>query len=150
MTESRKNSNRKGKQVAYQQQQKSQVSTDDNLVNTPAMRQIIKQPQWSADDSFVLTGQGLAMLMQFIEPYRELIKLSDSIFLTGELEEKISYKYLYDNGTEVSDSDPRKAQLLAQDQNRMKQLRILVEKKQQELADLAQKIPTEENMEKPN
>jgi len=131
MPESRKNPDRKGKSIPM---------NNTNSFDKP----IVRQPMWSEDETFPLTGGALAALVNFLEPYRQLIQTVDAIMVTGELEGKIKTEFFYNDRTDVNPNDPRLANLQKQEEARMNHWRELVTRKQNELNDLLGKIPAEQ------
>lgn len=94
---------------------------------------IFRQPTWNADDLFTINGETLEMFATFIEPYRMMTKMIDTVIASGELEDKIKIKFYYSDGTPVSDSDARLAGLQEAEDKRLNHWKELVNEKSSKL-----------------
>jgi hypothetical protein len=131
MPASKKQSNRKDK--TYTPMTKKALPVVDTT------KPIYRQPVWSADEIFAINGSTLEMLANFVQPFRSLIQMVDSVMTTGELEGKIDIAFFYENRELVTDADPRLAGLKDQELKRLSHWRTLVEEKQKDLQALAEK-----------
>lgn len=139
MPESKVNSARKGKTIAFKNAVKEQLNPKQSM----EQRQIYRQPLWSEQDVFPLTGTALAGLANFLAPYRQLIQTVDAIMTQGEIEGKIKTEFFYENGEPVAENDPRLPELREKEEKRIGHWRKLISDKQAALEGALANIPTE-------
>ncbi len=138
MPTSRKNKNRSENLLKFKKSKKVKMEKSTPVEVKPNLR-IAKRPTWQTNETFQIGGSELEFLANFFMPYREAVAMVDRIIATAELEDKITTELLYEDGTEVPDTDPRKEEIVKKDKERIDSWKKIVQERQEQIMEASNK-----------